>query len=421
MKAQSRDLERRYESAKQRIEALTSLRKLVSLPPAKDIKARQWHVIESQLQVAENKLLARLKSAARAYLPLAHEIEAARKLNALLGDLELELSTAFGFFDTYMDVLTQRHAPTLGRLLAGCDALAWEAIHRDHPALQIVEPPLVYCDRGFGASTLREGVRIRRDFLNPMPLIQLPYSRLEEKCNLTSVLHEVGHEALVRLDLVAVLPKAFRDGLSRAGASRLLRDLCALWSSEIGPDFWTFCVAGLASAGAIREILALAPEHAFRITAMDPHPPPYVRVLLSFECCRQTWGRGVWDRWEADWRDLYPMPAAPASSRRLIEEALQALPLLARILLRTRFRVLNGRSIPQLFDLEGLNPQKLQGLTGSVGSPQFQALTFGEQLAVFRLLKDKGNITEERLDRVMTQWLLQLGQRDREVEETAVS
>ena len=97
-----------------------------------------------------------MKSAARMYLPHAHEIEAARKLNALLGDLELDLSTSFGFFDTYMDVLTQRHAPKLGRLLAGCDALAWEGIRRDHPAWQIVERPLVYCDRGFGASTLRQ-------------------------------------------------------------------------------------------------------------------------------------------------------------------------------------------------------------------------------------------------------------------------
>ncbi len=420
MRTQSRDLERRYESAKQRIEALTSLRKRVSLPPEKDIRARQWHVIESQLQVAENRLLARLKSAARTYLPNAHELEPARKLNALLGDLELELSTAFGFFDTYMDVLTQRHAPELGRLLAGCDALAWEGIHRDHPALHIVEPPLVYCDRGFGASTLREGVRIRRDFLNPMPLIQIPYSRLQEKCNLTSVLHEVGHEALVRLKLVSVLPRVFRAGLERAGASRLLRDLFALWSSEIGPDFWTFCCSGVAEAGGIREILALAPEHVLRITATDPHPPPYLRTLLSFEWCRQTWGRGVWDRWERDWRALYPVTAAPPSSRKLIGEAEAFLPVLSRILLRTRFRVLNGRTLAQLFDLDGLNPGRLQALTGSIGSQEFLALTAGGQLAVFRLLKDKGNISEEELDGLMTRWLLQLAERRNGVKETAV-
>src|SRR6185503_16504332 len=259
MKGQSRNLGRRYESAKQRIEALSSLRKLISLPPAKDIKARQWHVIETQLQVAENRLMGRLKSAARMYLPLAHELGPGRRLNALLGDMELELSTTYNFFDTYMDVLTQRHAPELGRQLAACDVIAWEGIHRSHPALQIVEPPLVYCDRGFGASTLREGVRIRRDFQNPMPLIQIPYSRLQEKCNLTSVLHEVGHEALVRLGVVRVLPQAFRRGLGQSGASRLLQDFFALWSSEIGPDFWTFCASGLAAAGAIREILGLSP------------------------------------------------------------------------------------------------------------------------------------------------------------------
>jgi hypothetical protein len=58
-----------------------------------------------------------------------------------------------------------------------------------------------------------------------------------------------------------------------------------------------------------------------------------------------------------------------------------------------------------------LSPERLRPHVQSIGSPEFNALESGEQLAVFRLLKDQGKISEEKLDRVMTQWLLQLAQR----------
>ncbi|MBP1724267.1 MAG: hypothetical protein H6Q44_1972, partial [Deltaproteobacteria bacterium] len=185
---ESQSLRRRVESLRMRVENLSSLRRLVDLPPDRDITKRQWAVLESQLKVVEAGLLSRLKKAGRAYLPLVHNSRIARTLNGLLGEIELEMSRVYAFLDTYMDVLTQRHTPELGPLLGGCDVLAWDAINRDHPALAIVEPPLVYCDRGFGASTLREGVMLPNHIPNPMPLIEIPYSRLKEKYNLTSVL-----------------------------------------------------------------------------------------------------------------------------------------------------------------------------------------------------------------------------------------
>jgi hypothetical protein len=128
-----------------------------------------------------------------------------------------------------------------------------------------------------------------------MPLIQIPYSRLESKYDLTSIIHETGHEAIVRLDLVSMIPKALRLALQRVGAPKLLQDLFSLWSSEIGPDFWTFCNTGIAQSTSIREILSLPPRHVFNFSWTYPHPPPYLRVLPSFEWCRQLWGKGTWD------------------------------------------------------------------------------------------------------------------------------
>ncbi|MGA9769546.1 MAG: hypothetical protein WBV94_10930 [Blastocatellia bacterium] len=410
--------QRRVESLRMRIETLSSLRNLVALPPAHDISSRQWVVIESELKAVEARLLRRLKRGARAHLPQANSPQVAAILNALLGEIEMEMSRVFTFFDTYMDVLTQRHPAELGLLLAGCDVLAWDGINRDHPALAIVEMPLVYCDRGFGASTLREGVRLPGHGFNPIPLVQIPYSRLKEKYNLTSILHEVGHEAMVRLGLVRALPKVLRSALSRAGASKSIQDLFALWSFEIGPDFWTFCASGIAEAGAIKEILALPPVHAFRIAWADPHPPPYLRSLLSFEWCRQVWGAGVWDRWEKEWLELYPLKDAPLETRDILKRAAVYLPVIARALLRTGFRVLNQKTIPDLFNLSALAPSELQRIVDNAkdGSLELKGLPPSAHLAVFRLIKDQGRLNEEKIDRVMTAWLLKLAARKKNLQ-----
>jgi hypothetical protein len=336
----------------------------------------------------------------------------AARLNAVLGELELDLTKAFTFFDTYADVLTQRASPVLGGLLAGCDVLAWDALKKDHPALDQVEPPLVHCDRGFGASILREGVRLPGSAPNPMPLIQIPYTKLKEKYNLTSVHHEVGHQALRRTGLQSAIPKVLRAALERAGASPIIARLYALWSSEIGPDFWAFCCTGLAQSAAVREILSLPLAHTMRVSESDPHPPPYLRVLLSFEWTRQVWGRGEWDHWEQDWETCYPMKEASAGTRKILEEAKIYLPLVSSTLLNAKFRVLDGRTIPDLFDLSAVAPWKLKAVaaTAKSGCLNLTGLSPSVQLAVFRILRENSQLSEDALNHVMSKWLRKLGQ-----------
>ncbi len=412
MESPAGGLERRFASLKYRITALSELRQSVGLPPEHDIRPSQWAAIESRLRAAESNLLGRLQGQARVHLPMAHERPHAQALNAAFGALELDLAKAYSFFDTYMDILTQRHTPQLGPLLAGCDVLAWDSLHRDHPALSIVERPLVYCDRGYGASTLREGIRLPDGSLNPAPLIQIPYSRLREKYNLTSIGHEAGHEAMVRLGLTASLPKAFLAGLPALGAPREVANYYALWTKEIGPDFWTFCSTGLAAPACVMEILALPPQHAFHVAWTDPHPPPYIRALLCFQRCREAWGRGIWDRWEREWRRLYSPANLPPAARRLIAEAEQLIPAVTRLLFRTRFRALRGRPLTGLFSLGELAPSVLLPLVRKAcdaGTFAFSGLRPCAHLAVFRLVRQSGRLSESRLDKLMTEWLMQLG------------
>ena len=85
---------------------------------------------------------------------------------------------------------------------------------------------------------------------------------------------------MVRLGLVSSIPKALKLALELAGAPDTIRDLYATWSLEIGPDFWTFCNSGIAQSASIKEILSLPPNHVFKVSTGDPHPPPYSRVLF---------------------------------------------------------------------------------------------------------------------------------------------
>jgi len=404
--------QRRVESARMRIEALSSLRKTVALP-TRCLTARQWFVIENQLNTVQARLQSRLKRAAREHFPQLENPKAARSFNSLLGEIELEMTTAFTFYDTYSDVLTQRGSPELGPLLSGCDVLAWDSMRRNHPALKMIEPPLVYCDRGFGASILREGVIFPDKSPNPMPLIQIPYSRLKEKWNLTSILHEAGHEAIIRLGLKNAIPNALRASLKDAGAPDSIADLFAMWALEIGPDFWAFCGSGLAQAAGIREILALPPSHVFRVSWTDPHPPPYLRVLLSFEWCRQVWGRGAWDDWKKEWQEMYPLEQAPRGTRNVLERGNAFLPAVARALIETKFVELNRRAISDLFRLSAVNPLALEKAVRSADSGKLNlcGLSPGSQLAVFRLVRERGKLAEEVIDRAMTQWLVKLGEK----------
>ena len=279
----------------------------------------------------------------------------------------MDLAKGFAFFDTYMDVLTQRRSSKLGATLGGCDVLADDAMRRKHPALQSLEPPLVYCDRGFGAAIVRESVPFPDGSPNPMPLIRIPYSRLREKANLTSILHEAGHQALTRLGLVQRLGEALRGALARVSAPRAVGNLYALWSFEIGPDFWGFGLSGVAEAASVRDLFALPPGPALRVSFTDPHPPPYLRTLLTFDWCRRAWGRGPWDAWEREWRELYPLDRVPPATRRVLIDARRVVPVVGEALFNTRFTELGGRTLVDLFDLESVSPANVRRLAASVG------------------------------------------------------
>jgi hypothetical protein len=412
MAGRQHGLQRQAESLHFRISSLNSLRRLVDLPARQDISQRQWSVLEPQLAAASVRLAARVRQATSALLPRALEAEPARRLVDAFGHIELDMARAFTFFDTYMDVLTQRRSPELGAILGGCDVLALEAMRRGHPALTAIEPPLVYCERGLGAAIVRESVPFPDGSPNPMPLIQIPFARLKQKYNLTSILHEAGHQGLQRLQLVTALPKLLRAALRRAGAPEAVQQLYGVWAFEIGPDFWAFGLCGAAEAAAVRDLFALPAAYALRIAFADPHPPPFLRALMCFDWCRRAWGQGPWDAWERDWLQMYPLDKALPETRTLLTQARRFIPVVGRALFEGRFRVLGNRRLLDILDLPAVSPDALRRIAGA-GVPDLRGLSACAQLAAFRMVRESRDISDERLDQMMTDWLVRLGQRRR--------
>jgi len=405
------NLQRRYESTLRRIKFLSSLRKILGLSEYENIDSKQWDAIQLPLAAVENRLMSNLKIRGASFLPFLHVPAAARKLNVLLGRIEMELTDIMVFFDTYMDILSQRRIHSLGSQLKGCDRLAEDALSINHRIFTELERPIVSCERGFGALIIRAGVTFPGGIKNPVPLIQIPYSRFITKYDMTSVIHEVGHDALARLGMNRTLPRVFEAALMNSGAPKEIIKLYSLWSSEIGPDFWGFCCAGMAQTLSIKELLSLPPSRVFHFSSDDPHPAIYIRVLLSIEWCKQMWGTGQWDFWKKEWDTLYPIELA-SENKNLLKVCRDFIPVVANALLNTRFNVLDGKKLPSLFDMKVLLPENLERVIRrfKTGSLDLKGLRPCAQLAAFRLLREKGSLGEDAIDKIMTEWLLRLGQ-----------
>jgi len=401
-------LARRAAALRRRIESLTSLKQLVAREGASDLNADEWLSVNRPLGTLRDRLLAKLPASGE--LLSAQDV---RRANGELGQLELEASKAFGLFDTFMDILTQRHSPALGPQLRGCDVLAAEALRRDTPALIACRTPIVYCNRGYGAAVVRSEARLYADIPNILPLIQIPYGRLQEKLQLTSLLHEVGHEAAGRLALLPPMRTAIATELTQHGTSSAVIELFVHWLSEIAADLWSFLASGVAHAATLREILALPAEHVFRLSMQVPHPPPYLRALLGFQLCRDCWGSGPWDGWEAQWLANYPREECPPTTRDLFDAARAALPQVSHILLGARYKTIGGRRLAQLFDLDALAPVSLMrhAKDFAAGRAVSARLPACAHLAVFRLARERGLVGEDALDRQMRLWLYGLAGR----------
>ena len=247
-------------------------------------------------------------------------------------------------------------------------------------------------------------------YKNPCSLIQIPYSMLVTSYMGASVVHEGGHAVMPEIGLDIEFPKLISKTLDDSGAPTHIRDLFILWNRELFADLWAFFCCGKAQAG-IRDLLALSDNQVYNINFNDPHPTHYIRVLLSFEWCRQLWGHGRWDEWEQEWLKLYPPKVSKQKNVKTLEEVRQYIPIFSRGIMKSTIPNLKVRFI-DLFDMTDLSPYNLKKISEDLDRFKYglKNLNVCHQFAVFRHMYDENLISGTMCNRLVHKWLRKLNE-----------
>lgn len=274
--------------------------------------------------------------------------------------LRLRFNATLSHFDMFSDAITQRSESDVGVLLSGLEVAAAEALHL--PGGYYDDPPMIcYLDRGPGAAIRRARTRIPGGAPMPVAMIRVPRERMVGNGIASSLFHEVGHQGAALLGLVDSLRQMLNRRIVR-GRTELERTAWTLWArwiSEIVADFWAIGRVGMTSTLGLLGVVSLPTYFVFRVNVDDPHPAPWVRVMLSCAIGQALYPHRQWSRMARSWAEFYPLQRAPDDARAVIGELLRCMPEFVELLTGHRPAALEGYSLRQVLRMPGLEPERL--------------------------------------------------------------
>lgn len=303
--------------------------------------------------------------------------------NAMLSDYEI-----------FAAALTQRSEHSNGVWLAGLDVAATDALTLDGGYFE--PPPLIcYLDRGFGAAIRRARTRLPGGKLNPVAVIRIPRERMVGSGIASSLVHEAGHQGAALLGLVNSL-RATLAGLARGGGTDgLAWSLWDRWISEIVADFWSVARLGMASALGMIAVVSLPRAFVFRISAVDPHPAPWIRVVLCCAAGQLLYPHADWQRLASAWEELYPVEDLSPSQEEAFTQLRRTLPAFVNLLVEHRPRALRGVSLGEALRCSEVEPDRLRRFYRTGLAPTAGAALALRPVAGFALA------AQARLDQVL--------------------
>lgn len=273
----------------------------------------------------------------------------------------LEVETVVDF---YGDAVNTRTNPTLGAVLGGLDTIAVDSMEVVLRPLGIAVPPvLVYPDKGMGAAILRAGVRLWGPS-GPSPVAAIKLTR-HNFGHPTALLHETGHQVVHLTGWLPQLAAAIHDAV--APRSVALAELWRSWVSEIAADVHAFALAGWAPVPALAHVVDGTTSAVHQIRLGDPHPPAWLRLMLSVELCRQFYGAGPWDALAATWTERHDPRGGHTTGQRAAAASLPLLPRIAATCLQRSFPALGDRPLCALADPQLVSPAALDALAMQAG------------------------------------------------------
>jgi hypothetical protein len=274
--------------------------------------------------------------------------------------LRLRFNVVLSHFDVFAEVVTQRSEHDTGVWLAGLDIVAEDALKLDGGYFE--PPPLMtYLARGHGAAIRRARTRLPGGGESPAGIIRIPRERMVGSGIASSLVHEVGHQGAALLELVEELRPMLARRAHDTGELQPAWRMWERWISEIVADFWSVGRVGVTSTTGLMAVVSLPRAFVFRIDAEDPHPTPWLRLLLSAAIGDALYPDPQWGRLSTLWGELYPLgdDVNPAA-RRLIGMVRHTIPDFVRALLGFRPPRLRGESLAEAMRPEERAPARLR-------------------------------------------------------------
>jgi hypothetical protein len=326
--------------------------------------------------------------------------------------IRLQFNDALSQFDLFTEVITQRSEHETGVWLSGLDLLAQDALAL--PGGFFEPPPVVcYLARGPGAAIRRARTRLPGGAQNPVAIIRVPRERMVGHGIASSLIHEVGHQGAALLAVVESLrpqlqrmQRRVREGERPSWAS------WERWVSEIVADLWSVARLGIGATLGLLGVVSLPRWFVFRPSGEDPHPIPWIRVLLSCAMGDALYPHPQWATLAEVWRSLYPVDAVTDDHRRTLAGLEATMPEFVAQLLGHRPPSLHGRNLGEVLALAERRPERLLARYGrwrrrpaafATAPPSLAFAVLGQARAAGRLSPER----EARLlGNLLTHWAL---------------
>jgi hypothetical protein len=258
----------------------------------------------------------------------------------------------------YLELFGQRQSH-FGPMLLACDRIALDCYQYVYTGLARARPvpspaPFCYMETGFSPATYGRGSLMPRlgRRRNPFPLIQLPHHRLVNPWTLGAVLHEAGHNLQNDLGLWKAVPLTLAQRLLDAGMPPEIAKLWARWNREIWADLIALLLGGPEIVASLMDVTARSARSTQRFRAADPHPTPWLRVMINLELLRRMGFAERSAQFEMVWKRLYDAPEPGWIPHAVLASFPQAAAAVVDAIVFTPYPQLGTRSLAQAFRFE---------------------------------------------------------------------
>ena len=320
--------------------------------------------------------------------------------------IRMRFNAILSQFDMFSDVVTQRSEHQTGVWLAGLDVFASDALS---VVRHITDPPPVVCylSRGAGAAIRRARTRMPGGDASPVAIIRIPRERMVGQGIAASLTHEVGHQGAALLGLVDSVRHDVAAARLRVGQDDPVWASWERWISEILADLWAIATLGLSATVGLLAVVSLPRYFVFRPSGEDPHPIPYVRVLLSCALGQALYPHPQWAAMARAWKAMYPVAELPEERRVAFAAMEEQIEPFVDLLLGHRSAGLGGATLGSEFPTHERTPAQLVRLHRQWGGDvptmarQAPSLVF----AVLGHARISGRLTPEAESRLLSSLL----------------